>query len=48
MQNLIKILTAVIETASRVPVLVLRGLTELIAFNPRLGPLRYVFLVAVA
>ncbi len=48
MQNLIKILTSVIETMSRVPTLVLRGLTELIAFNPRLGPLRYVFLLAVA
>ncbi|MGE5267811.1 MAG: transglycosylase domain-containing protein [Deltaproteobacteria bacterium] len=47
MGNLIKILTAAIETLSRVPVLVLRWLYECVAFNPRLGPLRYGFLAGL-
>jgi membrane peptidoglycan carboxypeptidase len=48
MGNLIKILTAAIETLSRVPVLVVRWLYECVAFNPRLGPLRYVFVAGLA
>ena len=36
------------ETLARLPVLVLRFLTEWVAFNPRLGPLRHVFLAAFA
>jgi membrane peptidoglycan carboxypeptidase len=48
MGNLIKILTAAIETVSRLPLLVLRWLYEYVAFNPRLGPLRYVFVAGFA
>ncbi|MBA4132190.1 MAG: glycosyl transferase family 51 [Hyphomicrobium sp.] len=48
MGNIIKFLTAVLETLARLPVLVLRFLTEWVAFNPRLGPLRHVFLAAFA
>ena len=48
MENLIKILTAAIETLSRLPVLLLRWLYEYVAFNPRLGPLRYVFVAGLA
>jgi len=48
MGSIIKFLTALVETASRVPVLVLRFLTEWVVFNPRLGPLRHVFTAAIA
>jgi membrane peptidoglycan carboxypeptidase len=48
MGNIIKFLTALLETLARMPVLVLRFLTEWVAFNPRLGPLRHVFLAAFA
>jgi penicillin-binding protein 1A len=48
MGNIIKFLTALLEALARLPVLVLRFLTERVAFNPRLGPLRHVFLAALA
>ena len=48
MGNIIKFLTALLETLARLPVLVVRFLTEWIAFNPRLGPLRHVVLAAFA
>ncbi len=48
MGNIIKFLTALVETLARLPVLAARFLTEWVAFNPRLGPLRHVFLAAFA
>lgn len=48
MGSIIKFLTAVVEHLALLPVLVLRFLTEALAFNPRLGPLRYVFLFGLA
>jgi penicillin-binding protein 1A len=48
MGTIIKFLTALLETVSRLPVMVLRFLTEWVAFNPRLGPLRYPVLAAFA
>jgi membrane peptidoglycan carboxypeptidase len=48
MGSIIKFLTALLETLMRVPILLLRFLTETLAFNPRLGPLRHVFLFGLA
>lgn len=44
----IKTLTFLVETLARGPLLAWRFLLEWVAFNPRLGPLRHVFLAGAA
>ena len=43
-----RLLTQMLEFGTSLPVAVGRFLSERIAFNPRLGPLRYLFLAGIA
>lgn len=48
MENIVKLVTAIVESLARAPILLFRFLAEWVAFNPRLGPLRYVAVGALA
>jgi hypothetical protein len=48
MGYIIKFLTSLIETLAKMPVVATRFLFEWLAFNPRLGPLRHLFLASFA
>jgi len=47
MMALVRFLTRLLEVGTSVPMRVIRFLTDWVAFNPRLGPLRYVFIAGL-